>query len=142
VFSKFRYVDDAQQTAALKGDHEIFEYLKSRIYYTPERIANAYKLLVTTVLTEDQVLHNNENRAIAFWRYTVEIRNRENISKDILPPKEAFNNIQDFRTHEELNNIAMDLDDLRKTALVISERILDHSSADSMRYDSCLKLCL
>jgi hypothetical protein len=93
VFSKSRYGDDALQTAVLKGAHEIFEYLKSRIYYTPERMANAYELLGTTVLTKDQVLHNNENRAIAFWQYAVEIRNRENIPKDILPPREAFNNI-------------------------------------------------
>lgn len=140
----------------MKGAHEIFEYLKSRIYYTPERLANAYELLGTTVLTDDQVLHNNENRAIAFWRYAVEIRNREQIPKDILPPREAFNKIQEFRTHEELNNISMDVDDLRMTALIISERILGQHHrdflfrllyrgafyADSMRYASCLSLWL
>lgn len=156
VFAKSRYGDDALQTACLKGAYDIFEYLKSRIYYTPERLADAYELLGTTVLTEEQVLHNNENRAIAFWRFAIEIRNRENIPKQILPPREGFNNIQEFCTHEELNIIAMDLDDLRMTALVISERILGQHHrdflfrllyrgaffADAMRYDSCLKLWL
>lgn len=140
----------------MKGAQEIFDYLKSRIYYSPERLANAYELLGTTILTDDHALNNNENRAIAFWRCAIEIRNRENIPKEILPPRDAFNNIQEFRTHEELNNIALDLDDLRMTSLVISERILGQHHrdflfrllyrgafyADSMRYDSCLKLWL
>lgn len=108
------------------------------------------------MLTDDQVHHANENRAIAFWRYAIEIRNRENIPKEILPPKRAFNNILEFRNHEELTLISMDLDDLRMTALVISERILGQHHrdflfrllyrgaffADSMRYDSCLQLWL
>jgi hypothetical protein len=156
VFSKSRYGDDALQTACLKGAHEIFEYLKSRIYFTPERLANAYELIGTTVISDDHQLHNhnNENQAITYWRQSIEIRNRENIPKDILPVRSAFGGIREFSTHEELNNIEMDLDDMRMTALVISERILGthHRDflfrllyrgaffADSMRYDSCLKL--
>lgn len=119
-------------------------------------MANAFELIGTTVLTENQQQHNNENRAINYWGRALEIRRRENIPKDILPPRVAFNNIREFTTIEELNNIAMDLDDMRMTALVISERILGphHRDflfrllyrgafmADSMRYDSCLKLWL
>lgn len=123
VFLKSRYGDDALQTASLKGAHEIFEYLKSRIYYTPERLANAYELIGTTVLTaDDQQQHNNHNvhRAITYWRQAIDLRQRENIPKEVSPSRSAFNNILEFRTHEELNNIAMDLDDLRMTALVIS----------------------
>ncbi|KAL7011527.1 hypothetical protein ACKWTF_014301 [Chironomus riparius] len=156
VFSKSRYGDDALQTACLKGAHEIFEYLKSRIYFTPERLANAYELIGTTVISDDHQLHNhnNENHAITYWRQSIDIRTRENIPKDILPVRSAFGGIREFSNHEELNNIEMDLDDMRMTALVISERILGthHRDflfrllyrgaffADSMRYDSCLKL--
>lgn len=155
VFLKSRYGDDALQTACLKGSHEIFEYLKSRIFYTPERIANAYELLGTTVLSDDQ-LHNvhNEQQAIAYWRKALEIRARENIPKQPLPPRAAFGNLTEFQTHEELSNIAMDFDEMRMTALIISERILGthHRDflfrllyrgaffADSLRFDSCLKL--
>lgn len=154
VFSKSRYGDDALQTACLKGAHEIFEYLKSRIYFTPERLANAYELIGTTVISDDHQLHNNENQAISYWRQAMDIRIRENIPKDILEPRPAFNNIREFSSHEELNDIEMDVDDMRMTALIISERILGTSHrdflfrllyrgaffADSMRYDSCLKL--
>lgn len=69
---------------------------------------------------EHQQMHNNENLAIIYWRQALEIRIRENIPKDILPPQACFNNVREFQTHDELNNIAMDLDDLRMTALVIS----------------------
>lgn len=123
VFSKSRYGDDALQTSCLKGAHDIFDYLRSRIYYTPERLANAYELIGTIVLTDEQQGQNNEHRAINYWRRAIEIRRRENIPKDILPTRAAFNNIQEFRTIEELNNIAMDLDDIKMTALVISGKL-------------------
>jgi hypothetical protein len=157
VFSKSRYGDDALQTACLKGSHEILEYLKSRIFYTPERIACAYELIGTTWLSDDHHHHhnlNNEHQAIIYWRKAIDIRTRENVPKEVLPPRPAFGNIREFQTHEELNSIAMDLDEMRMTALVISERILgtQHRDflfrllyrgayfADSMRYDSCLKM--
>lgn len=69
---------------------------------------------------EHQQIHNNENLAIFYWRRALELRLRENIPKDILPPHASFNNVKEFETHEELNNISMDLDDMRMTALVIS----------------------
>jgi hypothetical protein len=157
VFSKSRYGDDALQTACLKGSFEIFDYLKSRIYYNPERLANAYELLGTTVLCDEHRHHHPNNSpamAIFYWHFALDIRMRENLPKNVLPPRIAFGNVQEFRTHEELDNIGMDIDDMRMTALIISERILGtyHRDflfrllyrgaffADSMRYDSCLKL--
>lgn len=156
VFSKSRYGDDALNTACLKAGHEIFDYLKSRIYYNAERLANAYELIGTTVLSDDHQNNNlnNEHQAISYWRQAIDIRTRENVPKEILPPRSAFGNIREFTTHEELNNIALDVDEMRMTALVISERILGKNHrdflfrllyrgaffADSMRYDSCLKL--
>lgn len=152
-FTKSRYGDDALQTASLKGAFEIFDHLKAKIYYTPDRIANALELLGSTILTGEQHVHN-ESQAIAYWRQAMDIRLRENLQKTILPPRDAFGNVPEFTTVDELNAIAMDLDDMRIQSLIVSERILGYQHkdflfrllyrgaffADSMRYDSCLKL--
>lgn len=150
-FTKSRYGDDALQTACLKGAYEIFEYLRSKIYYTAERIANALELLGSTILTGEQHIHN-ESQAIVYWRQAIEIRLREKIPKTILPPREAFGDVPEFTTVDDLHS--MDLDDMRIQSLIVSERILgvQHKDflfrllyrgaffADSMRYDSCLRL--
>lgn len=146
-FTKSRYGDDALQTACLKGAYEIFEYLRSKIYYTPERIANALELLGTC--TMESLL---ETQSIVYWRQAMEIRLRENAPKTVLPIKEAFGGVPEFNSVEEL--VAMDVDEMRIQSLIISERILgtQHKDflfrllyrgayfADSMRYDQCLKL--
>lgn len=152
-FTKSRYGDDALQTACLKGAFDIFEDLRMKIYYTPDRIANALELLGSTILSGEQHLHN-ELRAIDYWRQAMDIRLRENIPKTILPPREAFGNMPEFNSMEQLNALALDLDDLRIQGLIVSERILgfQHKDflfrllyrgaffADAMRYDSCLRL--
>lgn len=152
-FTKSRYGDDALQTACLKGAFEIFEHLRSKINYSHERIANAFELLGSTILTGEQHTHN-ESQAIAYWRQAMDIRLRENIPKAVVPTRKAYGNMPEFSTIEELNAISMDLDDMRIQSLIVSERILGlyHKDflfrllyrgaffADSMRYDSCLKL--
>lgn len=152
-FTNSRYGDDALQTACLKGAYEIFEYLRAKIHYSPERIANALELLGSTILTGDQQVHN-ESQAIVYWREAMEIRLRGNVPKVILAPREAFGNVPEFTTFDEINSIAMDLDEMRIQSLIVSERILGEQHkdflfrllyrgaffADSMRYDSCLKL--
>lgn len=150
-FTKSRYGDDALQTACLKGAYEIFEYLRAKIHFTPDRIANALELLGSTNHAGEQHIHN-ESQAMVYWRQAMEIRMRENLPKVILPSREAFGDVCEFTTMEELNS--MDLDDMRIQSLIISERILgmQHKDflfrllyrgaffADSMRYDSCLRL--
>lgn len=156
-FTKSRYGDDALQTACLKGAFEIFEDLFhsriAKIYFTPDRVANALELLGSTILSGEQHIHN-EVQAINYWRQAMDIRLRENIPKKILPPREAFGNMPEFSSIEELNALALDLDDMRIQSLIVSERILgvQHKDflfrllyrgaffADSMRYDSCLRL--
>jgi hypothetical protein len=150
-FAKSRYGDDALQTACLKGAHQIFDFLKSRISYTPERLANAHELIGSTFLEE----HMNESRvAILHWRLALHIRLRENISKVLCPAREAFNNQLEFTTMEELDNIQADVDAMRIQSLLICERILGihhkdilfrlmfrgASYAESLRYQNCLNL--
>lgn len=79
-FTKSRYGDDALQTACLKGAFSIFDYLKSKIYYTPERVANAFELIGSTML-DDHHHHIDEGRVMACWRYALDIRLRENLRK-------------------------------------------------------------
>lgn len=75
-FAKSRYGDDALQTACLKGSHQIFDFLKSRISYSHQRLAEAHELIGSTFLDE----HMNESRvAILHWRLALHIRLRENI---------------------------------------------------------------
>lgn len=150
-FTKSRYGDDALQTACLKGAYGIFEYLREKITYTPERIANALELLGSTNHAGEQHIQN-ETQAVVYWRQAMEIRLRDNVPKVILPPRQAFDNVPEFNSIEEI--AAMDIDDMRIQSLIVSERILgmQHKDflfrllyrgaffADSMRYDSCLKL--
>lgn len=140
-------------TACLKGSIAIFEYLKSKIYYSPDRIANACELLGTTIISDEQQFPD-EQQAIDFWRQALDIRLRENIPKSVLPPRAAFNNMREFSTHDDLNSLTTDITGMRYQSLIISERILGthHKDflfrllyrgalfADTMRYDSCLKL--
>lgn len=44
-FAKSRYGDDALQTACLRGAHNIFNHLKSRITFPTERLASANELI-------------------------------------------------------------------------------------------------
>lgn len=72
VFARSRYLDDALQTACLKGAHQIFDYLKNRIEYSYERLADAHELIGSTFLDE----HNETRLAILHWRLAHHIRNR------------------------------------------------------------------
>lgn len=63
-FARSRYGDDALQTACLKGAHQIFDYLKVRVNYSIERIADANELIGSTFLDE----HNETRVAILHWR--------------------------------------------------------------------------
>uniref|UniRef100_A0A1L8DB14 Putative ankyrin repeat protein n=1 Tax=Nyssomyia neivai TaxID=330878 RepID=A0A1L8DB14_9DIPT len=155
-FAKSRYGDDSLQLACLKGAHQIFEYLKNRITYSAERLAEAHELIGSTFLDEQ-----NETRiTILHWRLAHHIRQRESIyidKKPVLPPREAFGNAVEFSTIEELDNIAADVDSMRIQSLLICERVLGihhkdtlfrlmfrgASYADSLQFQRCIDLwCL
>lgn len=42
---KSRYGDDAMRTACIKGAIQIFDYLKTNLEYSPERMAEAHELI-------------------------------------------------------------------------------------------------
>lgn len=150
-FIKSRYGDDALQTACLKGSEEIFDYLRNKIDYSADRIADSYELLGSTILTGD-LQHNNELQAVSYWRKAVQTRIDGRVQKQIHPVEEAFGNVPEFTTMEELYSIAFDIDAIRMQGLIISKRILGYHHkdflfrllyrgaffADAMRYDICL----
>lgn len=152
-FAKSRYGDDALQTACLKGAHMIFDYLKTQINYPAERLADAHELIGSTFLDD----HNETRVAILHWRLAHHIRLRDNAyieKRPKIPPRAAYGNAVEFKTMEELDNIATDVDAMRIQSLLICERVLGihhkdmlfrlmfrgASYADSLRFQRCIDL--
>ncbi|XP_048505625.1 protein fem-1 homolog C isoform X2 [Athalia rosae] len=151
-----RYNDDALQTACLKGSTQIFDYLVEHIAYTPERLADANELMGSTFLDE----HNDSQTAVKYWRKAMAIRNAHRVDgeplpkRPLVPKRKSFRNATEFKTIEELNSIALDLDAIRVQSLLICERILGPyhkdtlfklmyrgaSYADALRYQRCIDL--
>nr|XP_027238181.1 protein fem-1 homolog A-like [Penaeus vannamei] len=147
-----RYHDDALQTACIKGACQIFEYLIEVVSYPPDRIADGYELLGTTFLDE----HHDIQAALQYWRKATNIRFLSGESKQILPPRRTYQFAQEFKTSEELEAIATDLNAMRTQSLLICERILGTAHkdmifrlmyrgaayADSLQYQNCIDLWL
>lgn len=153
-FARSRY-GDALETACLKGAHQIFDYLKSRIEYSNERLANAHELIGSTFLDE----HNETRVAILHWRVAFHLRLKdcnEVVKLPEVPLRPAYEYQREFTTLEQLENIATDVDAMRIQSLIICERILgiQHkdtlfrlmfrgaSYADSLQFQRCIDLWL
>lgn len=152
--ARSRLNDDALRTACLKGAQAIFDLLRERINYEPERLADAYELLGSTLLDE----HNDTQSALQHWLTAVKIRfangqNGQPIPKSpVVAPKETFGYAREFITEEELNTL--DVDAMRMQSLLICERILGEQHkdtlfrlmyrgaayADALRYQRCIDL--
>ncbi|XP_055376509.1 protein fem-1 homolog C [Condylostylus longicornis] len=152
-FAKSRSGDDALQTACLKGAHRIFDYLKSKLPYPLERLADAHELIGCTFLDE----HNETRLAILHWRLALHMRHRDEDfieKKPVIPLRAAYGYATEFKTAEELNNISTDVDAMRIQSLLICERILGISHkdmlfrlmfrgasyADALRFQRCIDL--
>ena len=100
-----RLNDDALRTACIKGAQAIFDLLRERVDYEPERLADAYELLGSTLLDE----HNDTQSAMQHWHTAIQIRmahgqNGRPVPKlPEMPPKETFGNAREFVTEEELH---------------------------------------
>ncbi|XP_064465580.1 protein fem-1 homolog C-like [Ornithodoros turicata] len=155
-YLRSRYGDDALQTACLKGSKEIFEYLLTTLDYPPARIADAYELIGTTFLDE----HHDLPATLQCWRKALSVRETYNVPKanPTGPFRKAYHqahvNAEEFRTLEELNLMAVDMDVIRNQSLLICERILGplHKDtiyrlmfrgaayADDLQYQRCIDL--
>lgn len=155
--ARSRYNDDALQTACLKGATHIFDYLIGQVTYNLERVADAHELMGSTFLDE----HNDTAAALRHWRIATHVRNTFGASdnepipkRPVMPPRAAFCNAVEFRTMEDLRNVALDLDVMRIQSLLICERVLGPhhkdtvfrlmyrgaSYADALQYQRCIKL--
>ncbi|KFB51997.1 AGAP004499-PA-like protein [Anopheles sinensis] len=154
-FAKSRYGDDALQTACLKGAYHIFDFLKKRINYSAERLADAHELFGSTLIDDLNVTRG----AVLHWRLAHQIRLRgpEYICKrPTIEPRPAYGYAAEFSTISELDNIAADVDAMRVQSLLIYERILGighkdtlfrlmfrgASYADAHRFQRCIDLWL
>ncbi|XP_043652193.1 protein fem-1 homolog A [Drosophila teissieri] len=152
-YAKSRYGDDALRTACLKGAHQIFDFLKKELNYTPARLAEAHELMGSTFLDE----HNESRVCILHWRMAHHIRAAYSPyieKKPQVPLRTAYENAVEFSTLEELDNIATDMDAMRTQSLLICERVLGlthkdmlfrltfrgASYADSLQLQRCIDL--
>ncbi|XP_037945042.1 protein fem-1 homolog A [Teleopsis dalmanni] len=130
-YAKSRYGDDALRTACLKGAHQIFDYLKTHLTYSAERLAESHELIGSTFLDE----HNESRVAILHWRLAHHIRASHSPyieKRPKVPLRHAYNNAVEFTTLEELDNIHADMDAMRIQSLLICERILGTAHKDML----------
>ncbi|XP_068625734.1 protein fem-1 homolog C [Battus philenor] len=145
--------DDALRTACLKGAAQIVSLLCTVVCYSPARTADAYELLGATQLDE----FNDVAVALASWRRATAIRHAysEYVEKrPVRAPHPALGHAREWRTHDELEAAAADMDALRTQALLVAERVLGPahkdtvfrlmyrgaSYADAFRYQRCIDL--
>ncbi|XP_047526139.1 protein fem-1 homolog C [Pieris napi] len=134
--------DDALRTACLKGASQIVALLLASVPYGSERCADAHELLGATQLDE----FNDVAAALASWRRATEIRYEVDgyIEKRPWQPQEpdgealravagdALEGAHEWRTLEELEELATDADLLRTQALLVASRTLGPSHKDCM----------
>lgn len=146
--------------------------------YPPERLASAFELIGSTFLDE----HHNTQKALEYWRAACDIRQKFGLDPPGLPapqhgaaapsdqasvdatssrsassgllPQWVFGGTREFRSRQELEQMALDLDELRAQSLRICHRILGPSHkdliyrlmyrgaayADSLQYQHCIDL--
>ncbi|XP_015911207.1 protein fem-1 homolog A [Parasteatoda tepidariorum] len=150
---KSRYGDDALQTACLKSATHVFDYLIDNYTYSRERIAEAHELMGSTFLEE----HHDIRKALHYWRTALMLRYENPIERLEKPKtfrKTVYLYATEFTTMEELENLVLDLDQMRMQSLIICERILGPlhrdmifrlmyrgaAYADSLQYLRCIDL--
>lgn len=113
---------DALQDACAKGSTTIAEYLMGRVRYSPERLADAYLLLGSTMMST----YDDMQRTLVYWRQAYDIRRGEHSyvqSRPQIAPRAAYRNAVEFTSAAELEEIARNKDALRMQSLLIQERI-------------------
>ncbi|XP_003747084.1 protein fem-1 homolog A [Galendromus occidentalis] len=124
-----KHGDDALQAACLKGCEEIANYLMDNLDYSPERIADAYELLGATFAVENHDI----GKAIDYWKRAILYRQEKGIGKDIdYPTHSVYMGVKPFRTIEEVDELAVNLDKIRIHSLMINERVLGKSHKDTI----------
>ncbi|XP_040573330.1 protein fem-1 homolog A-like [Lepeophtheirus salmonis] len=130
-----KYGDDILQTACLKGNIMVFNYLIDKVKYDPYRIANAFELIGSTFLLDLYDLGST----LFFWKRALEIR----YSGVASYPKEDLKvhpnlKVSEINSLEELDSSLTDLQGLKFQALIMSERILGEDHKDTIfRYMYC-----
>ncbi|XP_046973072.1 uncharacterized protein LOC124539767 isoform X2 [Vanessa cardui] len=129
--------DDALRTACVKGATQVVSLLLSRVRYTPSRVADAYELLGATQLDE----FNDADAALASWRRATAIRHAHGAH---LPKRAAddaglaavaegaLGGAAEWRSSEQLEALALDIDELRTQALLVAARVLGASHKDAV----------
>lgn len=129
--------DDALRTACLKGASQIVRLLTSRVRYGPERLADAYELLGSTLLDE----FNDVSAALAAWRRATAIRHAggaylpkrpERPERECRAAAAALGGAREWRSPADLLAAATDMDALRTQSLLVAARVLGPDHKDTV----------
>ncbi|XP_047539896.1 uncharacterized protein LOC125073204 isoform X3 [Vanessa atalanta] len=129
--------DDALRTACVKGATQIVNLLLSRVRYMPSRVADAYELLGATQLDE----FNDADAALASWRRATAIRHSHGVILQKRAADDAglatvaevaLGGASEWRSLEQLEAVALDIDELRTQALLVAARVLGASHKDAV----------
>lgn len=157
--------DDALQLSCLSSNEDIFEHLIKNIEYPTERLADAYKLMGSSILE----MHFDLTKVRLYWSKALELEQQVRDRADggnytLLNPKRvsteqcdrrraiAYADITEIDKYPDL--LLLTADEFRIQSLIISERILglDHREtvqrllhrgtfyANCLRPDRCLDL--
>ena len=151
--TKNDFMDDAIQTAALRGHQNIVDCILDMTDLTMEHAIRAYELLGSNFVDEK----NDMVAALTIWKKAMRLRysDRERPLLKCLPKETnyVYGHCREPNTLEELENL-FDPEEIYMQALLIRERILGHSHkdttfglmyrgavyADSLRYQRCVDL--
>ena len=149
-FIKNKVNYDAIQTACIKLAPSIFSYLLTVLNVNPEQEADGHELLGATYLDE----HDDKISALKHWKAAVKLRDKHNITKEVLPPVKAFTYTTEFTTLDQVEDLILDSDAMKIQSLLICQRILGptHTDttfrimfrgatyADTLQYRKCINL--
>ncbi|XP_050357480.1 protein fem-1 homolog A [Nymphalis io] len=129
--------DDALRTACIKGATQIVTLLLSRVRYLPSCVADAYELLGATQLDE----FNDADAALGSWRRATAIRHalgvylQKRAADDAglaTVSEVALGGATEWRSLEQLEALALDIDELRTQALLVTARVLGATHKDTL----------
>ncbi|XP_043204880.1 protein fem-1 homolog C-like isoform X1 [Amphibalanus amphitrite] len=118
--------------AAVCGHTNIVEYLLARPdLVTRQEMVDALELLGATYVDKK----NDLIAAIEYWKRALDKRYEDPLNPLPKPPtselRPAYENVTEALTHEELDDLISDPDEMRMQALIVRERILGPAHPDT-----------
>lgn len=129
------YGDDALQLSCLHGQQTIFNFLIRKFQYSNQKLADAYKLMGSSILE----LHYDLAQVRSLWSQSIKIHSGiistdhyNSLNEcDIRRRSLVFGDIKEFSNILELQSLFAD--DFRIQSLLISERVLGYKHRETIQ---------